>query len=406
VLVILSGLLAGPRAALGRPPDHQSTTSPVPLIAMGLHGDLYTLRADDTGLHRLTTSGRAKAPLLSPDGRRIVYFLAAPHQQASVNPTGAIYVVPVNSPTGMSGQQVGGSAGKWYDARYSWSPDGSLLAYRRGASFVLHALDGRRADTILPPPHGTGYAGDLVWSSDGRQIAAPLTQLALRVIPQSLLVAVATPPSIRWHVVTLRLPTWALGMRMAGVPWATPSDELAWTPNGRGFLFSTLAIHEGPPDVSGIWQVSASGGLAHLAIGTAAGLRDPRLRRTGPLAGATHFQLSPNGTLLATDPLQRLWVGRPDGQAGRLLPARVPRLCVLAQYIWLRDSSGLAYVQLCSPDGQSSRGQTPAQELAAQATLFSVRLDSATPRQLYRASSADQQAIDLTASYQCVLCGY
>jgi hypothetical protein len=88
-------------------------------------------------------------------------------------------------------------------------------------------------------------------------------------------------------------------------------------------------------------------------------------------------------------------MGQPDGRAGRTLPGRVPRLCVLSQYEWLSDGSGLAYVRIC-PDGQNGDHQ---------ATLFSVLLSRSAPRQLYRALSIDQQVVDLAPVFRCVACG-
>jgi hypothetical protein len=207
----------------------------------------------------------------------------------------------------------------------------------------------------------------------------------------------------------VRFPPGALGLRTGNIPWSTPGDDPVWTPDGRGFLFSTTIVGEGPPSITGIWRVGAGGGLARMTIGTAAGVRRPPLPAGSPLAQATRFLLSPDRTLLATDPRQRLWVGKPDGRAGRFLPVHMPRYCVLAQYTWLSDGSGLAYVQLCPPAPNASAPISKSQagqHVNVQSTLFSVRLDGSPPRQLYRAISADQEVIDLAPATQCVLCGY
>ena len=137
--------------------------------------------------------------------------------------------------------------------------------------------------------------------------------------------------------------------------------------------------------------------MAHLAIGTASGVRRGPLAMSGPFAQATRFLLSPDRALLATDPPHGLWVATADGGHGRFLPVSVPRFCVLAQFAWLRDNSGLTYVQIC-PSGEGAA--------IARMTLFSVRLDGSAPRQLYAATSANQQAIDLGPAYRCVACGY
>jgi hypothetical protein len=253
------------------------------------------------------------------------------------------------------------------------------------------------AAILLPSPRGTSYAGDLAWSPDGHQIAVPLFQPAAASVQGMLLVALGSMPGGQWRRLVVRFPAGAVGVRAGTLPVSVPGSNLEWTPDGRGLLFSTVFAGEGPPNMSGIWRVGLAGGVAHLAIGTTAGVQHSPLPAGNPLQQATQFQLSPDRSRLATDPVPGLWVALANGHAGRFLPVRVAPRCVLAQYTWLPNGSGLAYVQVCPMTGPQAR---------VRATLFSVGLDGSPPRQLYQATSPDQQAIDLAPSYRCVLCGY
>ena len=307
-----------------------------------------------------------------------------------------IVVLPVDAPAGTAGQRIDRQPLTREDANPFWSPDSDRLAYVRGTTIVIHTVAGHGADVLLRAPRSTVYAGGVAWSPDGRRLAVALAQPALQTTPRTLLVAVGSPSSTQWSRVTVRFPAGALGLRMGNIPISTPGMDPVWTPDGQGFLFSTVLIGEGPPNITGIWEVGSGGGVAHLVIGTAWGVRHSPLPAGNPLSQATHFLLSPDHRLLATDPQRGLWAAMPDGHGGRFLSGPAPRSCVLAQYTWLPDGSGLAYVQVCAVG----------QDALVRATLFSVRLDGSPPRQLYRATAADQQVIDLGPAYRCVLCGY
>ena len=367
-----------------------------PIVAVALHGDIYTVRADGSGRVRLTTIGQASSPQLSPDGRTVAYFVADRNQPAQGTPKGEVYMLPLGTPAGVSARPLDGTPTTQLDARLSWSPDSAHLAYFRGTALVLDSVRGRGTEAVLPP-HGTTYAGDLAWSPDGIHMAVPLARRGMLGVPQTLLVAVGMPGSARWQQIAIRFPAGALGLRTGNIPVSAPGNDPIWTPDGRGFLLSTQSVGEGPPDITGIWHVGSGGGLAHLAIGTASGVRRGTPAVGDQFAQATRFLPSPDRTLLATDPPRGMWVASADGSHGRVLPVTVPRLCVLAQFAWLRDNSGLAYVQTCGLLGGGA--------FMARMTLFSVRLDGSRPRQLYAATSADQQAVDLGPAYRCVACG-
>ena len=367
-----------------------------PIVAVALHGDIYTVRADGSGRVRRTSSGQASSPRLSPDGRAIAYFAADRKQTAPGTPSGEVYVLPLDATAGATARPLDGTHTTQREARLSWSPDSGHLAYFRGTALVLVSIGSPGTETALQPPHGTSYAGDLAWAPDGIHMAVPLARSGMQGVPQTLLAAVGTQGSAHWQQITIRFPAGALGVRNGNIPVSAPGNDPIWVPDGRGLLLSTQLVGEGPPSITGIWRVDSGGGLAHLAIGTASGVRRGVPGMGGPFAQATRFLLSPDRTLLATDPPRGLWVATADGSHGRFLPVTVPRLCVLAQFAWLRDNSGLAYVQTCPTGGAAA---------TVRMTLFSVRLNGSRPRQLYAATAADQQAIDLGPAYRCVLCG-
>lgn len=368
-----------------------------PILAVTLHGDTYTMRADGSGRDRLTSGGRASSPQLSPDGRTIAYFVADRKQTAPGTPKGEVYVLPLSTPTGATARPLDGTHTTQPDARLSWSPDSAHLAYLRGTALVLDSARGRGTAAVLQPPHGTTYAGDLAWSPDGIHMAVSLARPGMQEAFQTLLLAIGVPGSARWQQITIRFPVGALGLRNGNIPVSAPGTDPVWAPDGHGFLLSTQRVGEGPPDITGIWRVGSGGGLAHLAIGTASGVRRGVPEMSDQFAQATRFLLSPDRTLLATDPPRGLWVASADGSHGRFLPVAVHRLCVLAQFAWLRDNSGLAFVQTCPSGGGA---------ITVRMTLFSVRLDGSWPRQPYAATSANKQTVDLEPAYRCVLCGY
>jgi hypothetical protein len=131
--------------------------------------------------------------------------------------------------------------------------------------------------------------------------------------------------------------------------------------------------------------------------GTPDTVRHGVLPTGSPLDGVSHWTYSPDRTMLATDPQAGLWVATAVGTRGRVLPVTIPRGCVMAQYAWLNDGTGLAYLRICAVAG-STAGET-------QSTLFLAQFAGASSRTLLQKMSIDPAVIDIGEAYRCVLCG-
>ncbi len=196
----------------------------------------------------------------------------------------------------------------------------------------------------------------------------------------------------------IRFPAALLGS--APRPNSEPSDnQLAWTPDVRRLVVETAAGGAGPAQITGVWQVPATGGIASLLVGNATGVRAGRAGYPigVPLSRATHFSFASPGVYLATDPDNRLWVATADGLHGRYLHTDVKSGCALTQYTWLAAGPALAYVTSCG----GATGSTP----TTRSTLYTIALTDQAARQLLSVDDLTQRAIDLAPAYRCVQCG-
>jgi len=103
----------------------------------------------------------------------------------------------------------------------AWSPDGRVIAYRRGCGIRLVTAAGRDATPLMTSNcHAMGVGGSPVWSPDGRElaIAGPVSK------------GWSTAPQGTWVMnadgTNLRLVTPSVGFGIGGQP------RPAWQPRG------------------------------------------------------------------------------------------------------------------------------------------------------------------------------
>jgi len=131
--------------------------------------ELWTVRADGSGLRRLTRNRRGELdPAWSPDGSRIAFWRDDP--RAGKKPEDlSVYVMRSN---GSAVRKVVGGAQGRYASDPDWSPDGGSLAVVRWLAsghqdIWVVGLDGRRARRVTRTGHGFAPA----WTPDGKAIA-------------------------------------------------------------------------------------------------------------------------------------------------------------------------------------------------------------------------------------------
>jgi Tol biopolymer transport system component len=351
------------------------------LVAVVIRGNVYVIRADGSARRRLTGDRHAMSPQLSPTQRQIAYFdTVRSHKGVSPYPTtGDVWVVAVRSSHArrLTAAPVADLVTPF------WSPDGRRLAFYAGPAIAVCVVATDRCTSVLRSSHGARWdsrAPGIGWSPDGRRIAAALPYTGPSN-PRVMRVAIGNVMNGRVTTSTIRFPSGVLGHDIP--PGSYPSgDGLAWRPDGHSLVFATLGEGAGPSDVTGIWQVADTGGSAHLLIGTPAGVREEGYPAGSPLRQPMHFMFSPNGAYLATDPDNRLWVAHADGTQGRFFDLHVASRCVLAQSTWLADSSGLAYVTVCTVPGTSP--------VLVRSRLYSITVHGATPRLLDALTGPDQ----------------
>lgn len=127
---------------------------------------IYTIRADGTGLRRLTGGpGLSEIPVWSPDGRRIAFIKV---QEGNSQ----IYVMNAD---GSGQRRLTSPPGT--NTFPAWSPDGQRIVFvsSRGGNPQIHAMnaDGGKQVRLTGPP---GESTVPVWSPDGRQIAFVTTR--------------------------------------------------------------------------------------------------------------------------------------------------------------------------------------------------------------------------------------
>ena len=135
--------------------------------ADGRRDRLLVIKLDGTVVRELQADQpRIEDPMISPDGRTVAYWAA----EAKDGPNGgSIYTLALDgssAPVQLTDRKAGS------DADPSWSPDGTMIAFRRRGSadnFNVYVMGSDGSD-VRPVATGPAVEEKPAWSSDGSQI--------------------------------------------------------------------------------------------------------------------------------------------------------------------------------------------------------------------------------------------
>ena len=382
---------------------------PGALVGVAIKGDVYVAQADGSVNRRLTTYGLNSQPALSPH-QRLVAYLSVPSGFGSRAAGGSAHNVWLATTDGSTAYRIADLDPHHDRSGLTWSPDGRYLAYFQGVDLLVYDSTASTTQTVMRQVHRAGSTtSPIAWAPDSKRIAVQQEPQSDTISRFSIVVAVATLGKGRVTYSRIEFPPKMMAVSPGDItsPGSFASaDGLAWTADGQRLLLSTSGRGEGQ-FITGIWQVAAKGGTASLLLGTPSAVLE-RSATSGPLKGATHFELSPDGLHLATDPEMgsgrarddRLWVGDAKGHGGRYLDLHLSSHpnCVLVQYSWLVTGTGLAYVVTCVGSFTGAGSDITSY-------LFSVGIGGTNVAQLAEVADPHQYDLQISRSMRCVQCG-
>jgi TolB protein len=224
-------------AAIAALPGAGATKAPPGHIAFSMgglgHADIYAVKADGSGLVRLTDDQAADFdPSWSPDGRRIAYR----HEDER---SGQIYVMNADG-----SRQLNLTRRRGLDYSPAWSPDGRRIAFG--------SVRAGKATIWVMRPDGSGrrrlsrvYGEYPAWSPDGKKIAFDHIAFGSGSTDWDIWVMNADGSDAR--------PLIASGASEQGP---------AWSPDGRTIAYQS--DRGAPPNYARIWLARSDGSRRHL----------------------------------------------------------------------------------------------------------------------------------------------
>jgi Tol biopolymer transport system component len=215
---------------------------------IGKHVQLFTIKADGTGVNQLTHFSDSDAiwPEWSPDGNQIVFerdvFTGNRVSRA------AIYAMNAD------GSRLRSLTPAGLNGRPSWSPDGKLIVFStlhfgKQATVSLMSANGGRVRTLISTPlpaNGFGQGLDSpTYSPDGRRIAF----VWIKETGSAMFTMNANGG----------------GLKQVTVWQKTVADKVDWSPDGSRIAFSSPAFGVKPRASSNVFTVRPDGtGLVQL----------------------------------------------------------------------------------------------------------------------------------------------
>ena len=186
-------------------------TSPMELVFARLSdGEIYRIRADSSGLTKLTTSGLNRSPFWSPDGRRIAFIHGV---DESTRYLSDVWFMDADGSNPVQRTMSGGYAS------VAWSPDGTRLAvsdeglYFASMSVMDAAIGGITRITVEG-------ARRPAWSPDGKKIAF------------------IRPSGDDGYETVWVIDADGTGERQLTSPGGFIDDQMAWTPDGLEIIYT------------------------------------------------------------------------------------------------------------------------------------------------------------------------